>query len=153
VTTSEPVSRASLKDDPATSPYPIWTVTSSYLQGTKIVWHHNVYVAKWWTEGDTPDNPVLNSYQTPWTLVGPVLKGEHPIAQPTIPAGTFPTWTGTTQYNKGDRIIFDGTPYQAKWWTQGDSPAAASSAPDSSPWVPLTVAQINTINAVLNRAS
>ena len=153
VTKSEPVSSKSLKDNPKTSPYPIWSKNDSYLEGTKIVWHHNVYVAKWWTQGDLPDNPVLNSWQTPWTLIGPVLKGEKPIIQPTVPAGTFPTWDGTVAYNKGDRVLFDGTPYQAKWWTQGDSPAAASSNPDSSPWVPLTVAQINQIDKELKAKS
>jgi chitinase len=147
VTKSEAESSKSLKDNPATSPYPIWSASSSYLEGTKIVWHHNVYVAKWWTSGDVPDNPVLNSWQTPWTLIGPVLKGEKPVVQPTVPAGTYETWAGTATYNKGARVIFDGTPYQAKWWTQGDSPAAASSNPDSSPWVPLTVAEIDAINA------
>jgi chitinase len=147
VTTSQVVSSADLKDNPATSPYPIWSTASSYLEGTKIVWHHNVYVAKWWTQGDIPDNPVLNSWQTPWQLVGPVLKGEKPIVQPTVAAGTFPTWEGTSVFNTGDRVLFDGIPYQAKWWNQGESPAAASSNPDSSPWTPLTVAQINAINA------
>ena len=146
VTTSQVVTSTSLKDNPATSPYPIWSSTSSYLEGTKIVWHHNVYVAKWWTQGDIPDNPVLNSWQTPWQLVGPVLKGEKPIVPPTVAAGTFPTWDGTSVFNTGDRVMFDGIPYEAKWWNQGDSPAAASSNPDSSPWTPLTVAQINAID-------
>jgi chitinase len=153
VTTSEIVSSASLKDDPKTSPYPIWKKSNSYLEGAKIVWHHNVYVAKWWTQDDLPDNPVLNSWQTPWQLVGPVLKGEKPVVQPTVPAGTYPTWTGSDVFNTGDRAIFDGIPYQAKWWTQGDSPAAASSNPDSSPWTPLTVAQINALNAKLKGAA
>jgi chitinase len=152
VTTSETVSSASLKDDPKTSPYPIWAKASSYLEGTKIVWHHNVYVSKWWTQGDLPDNPVLNSWQTPWQLVGPVLKGEKPIVQPTVPAGTYPSWAGDAVYNTGDRVIFGGIPYQAKWWTQGSSPAAASSNPDSSPWTPLTVAQINALDAKLKAA-
>jgi chitinase len=151
VTTSEPVSAKSLKDNPATSPYPIWKTTASYLEGTKIVWHHNVYVAKWWTQGDLPDNPVLNSWQTPWQMVGPVLKGEKPIAQPTVPAGTFKSWAGQTVYQKGDRVLFDGTPYESKWWNQGESPAAASSNPDSSPWTPLTVAQINALNLALQK--
>lgn len=147
VTTAEPVSSASLKDNPKTSPYPIWTADNSYLQGTKIVWHRNVYEAKWWTQGDVPDNPVLNSWQTPWQLVGPVLKGEKPVAQPTLPAGTYPNWEGTTAFTTGSRVLFDGTPYQAKWWTQGDSPAAASANPDASPWVPLTLAQIAKVKA------
>jgi chitinase len=145
VTTSEPVDAKALKDNPATSPYRIWNAASSYLEGTKIVWHHNVYQAEWWTRGDLPDNPVLNEWETPWLLVGPVLKGEKPIPVPTLPTGTYPDWTGTVQYNKGDRVLFDDVPYEAKWWTQAQSPAAASSDPDGSPWVPLTLTQIKEV--------
>jgi chitinase len=132
-------------DDPATSPYQIWSPTGAYLKGTKVVWHHNVYQAKWWTQGDVPDNPVLQPWQTPWELIGPVLPGEKPIPQPTLPPGTYPNWSGTATYNAGDRVLFNGVPYQAKWWNTGQSPAAAASNPDSSPWVPLTQAQINAI--------
>jgi chitinase len=153
VTHTQKVSTKVLKDNPKTSPYPIWSATDSYLQGTKIVWHHNVYVAKWWTEGDLPDNPVLNSWETPWQLIGPVLPGEKPITPVTVPAGTFPAWDGAKVYNKGDKVLFNGLPYQSKWWTQGDSPAQASSDPDSSPWTPLTVAQINAINQSLKAGS
>lgn len=142
VTTDEPVDVKQTKDDPATSPYPIWALGNAYLQGTKIVWHHNVYQAKWWTRGDLPDNPVLNDWQTPWLLVGPVLKGEKPIEVPTLPDGTYPQWLGTSVFDKGDRVLFGGVPYEAKWWNQAQSPEAASSDPDSSPWVPLTVVQI-----------
>ncbi|WP_431220557.1 chitinase [Leifsonia xyli] len=144
VTTPEPTSTAAA-DDPATSPYPIWATKNSYLKGTKVVWHHNVYQAKWWTKGDVPDNPVLNAWETPWELVGPVLPGETPIPQPTLPAGTYPTWAGQTAYDKGQRVLFDGVPYEAKWWTQGDSPEAASANPDSSPWAPLTQDEIDQI--------
>lgn len=132
-------------DNPATSPYQIWSPTGAYLKGTKVVWHHNVYEAKWWTQGDVPDNPVLQQWQTPWELIGPVLPGETPIPQPTLPPGTYPDWSGTATYNTGDRVLFNGVPYQAKWWNTGQSPAAAASNPDSSPWVPLTQAQINAI--------
>lgn len=146
VTKAEPTA-ALKKDNPAMSPYQIWSATGSYLEGTKVVWHHNVYSAKWWTQGDLPDNPVLNSWETPWQLVGPVLPGEKPIAQPTLPAGTYPNWTGTVAFDTGARVLFNGIPFQAKWWTQGDSPAAASSDPDSSPWTPLTEAQISAVKA------
>ncbi len=144
VTTAEPTSAATA-DDPAHSPYSIWTATNSYLKGTKVTWHHNVYQAKWWTKGDVPDNPVLNAWETPWELVGPVLPGETPIPQPTLPAGTYPNWSGETPYDKGTRVLFDGVPFEAKWWTQGDSPEAASANPDSSPWAPLTQDEIDTI--------
>lgn len=144
VTTAQPTA-AVTQDDPATSPYGIWSAGDSYLTGTKVVWHHNVYVAKWWTKGAVPDDPVLNEWQTPWELVGPVLPGETPIPQPTLPAGTYPDWTGTSPYLKGARVLFDGVPFEAKWWTQGDSPEAASADPDSSPWTPLTQDEIDTI--------
>jgi chitinase len=147
VTTADGSKDEQKPDDPKTSPYPIWSDSSAYLQGTKVVWHHNVYQAKWWTQGDTPDSPVLQSWQTPWELVGPVLPGEKPVAQATLPAGTYPEWSGDATYNTNQRILFQGVPYQAKWWNKGASPAAASSNPDSSPWVPLTQAQVNAIKA------
>lgn len=148
VTTADTVSKlARQPDNPATSPYQIWLPTGAYLKGTKVVWHHNVYQAKWWTQGDVPDNPVLQQWQTPWTLIGPVLPGEKPIPQPTLPPGTYPDWSGTAIYDTGDRVLFNGVPYQAKWWNTGQSPAAATSNPDSSPWVPLTQEQINAIVA------
>jgi chitinase len=146
VTKADPV-LAQQPDNPATSPYQIWSPTGIYLEGTKVVWHHNVYQAKWWTQGDVPDDPVLQPWQTPWTLIGPVLPGETPIPQPTLPAGFYPDWSGTAVYNTGDRVLFNGVPYQAKWWNKGQSPAAASSDPNDSPWVPLTQAQINALMA------
>jgi chitinase len=74
-----------------------------------------------------------------------VLPGETPIPQPTLPAGTYPNWAGTSIYVKGARILFDGVPFEAKWWTQGDSPEAASSDPDTSPWTPLTQDEIDAV--------
>lgn len=142
VTTSDSVDSAQLKDNPAESPYQIWSPSGAYLKGTKVVWHRSVYEAKWWTQGDLPDSPVLQSWETPWELIGPVLPGEKPRPQSTLPSGTYPNWSGDATYDTGARVLFNGTPYQAKWWTQGDSPAAASSNADSSPWAPLTQAQI-----------
>ena len=138
-------------DNPATSPYQIWSPSGTYLEGTKVVWDHNVYQAKWWTQGNIPNDHVLQTWQTPWQLIGPVLPGEKPIKQPTLPTGTYPNWSGTTIYNTSQRVLFHGVPYQAKWWNQGDSPAAASSDPNGSPWVPLTQAQINEITAKLKK--
>ena len=134
-------------DDPATSPYQIWTPSGAYLAGVEVVWRHMVYRAKWWTQGDVPDAPVSQSWQTPWELVGPVMPGEKPVPQPTLPAGTYPNWSGTAIYTDGQRVLFNGVPYQAKWWNQGQSPAAAASDPTGSPWVPLTQAQVDAILA------
>ena len=129
-------------DDPEKSPYQIWQETGTYPKGVKVVWHGNVYEAKWWTKNDIPDNPVLQSWETPWRLMGPVLPGEKPIQQPKLPKDVYPAWSGTVIYNGGDRVLFDGIPFQSKWWNEGESPAASSANPDSSPWIPLTQAQI-----------
>jgi len=137
VTTDESESIESVEDDPATSPYAIWAKESSYLEGTKVVWHRNVYQAKWWTSGDLPDNPVLNEWETAWVLIGPVLPGETPIPRPTLPAGTYPGWAGTDIYEKGALVLFDGVPFRSKWWNQGESPDAAAANPDGSPWAAL----------------
>lgn len=145
VTTDESESIESVTDNPATSPYAIWAKESSYLEGTKVVWHRNVYQAKWWTSGDLPDNPVLNEWETAWVLIGPVLPGETPIPQPTLPAGTYPDWAGTAIYEKGALILFDGVPYRSKWWNQGESPDAAAANPDGSPWTALPNDEVQTL--------
>ena len=150
-TTEDPESNVSVVDDPAKSPYQIWQETGAYPKGVKVVWHGNVYEAKWWTKNDLPDNPVLQAYETPWQLVGPVLSGEKRIEQPTLPADTYPTWSGETVYQGGDRVLFEGVPFQAKWYTQGDSPAASAANSDNSPWISLTQSQIMDILEELNK--
>ncbi|MCW2524212.1 MAG: Chitinase [Frankiales bacterium] len=129
---------ATAPDNPATSPYPIWNPAASYPENTKIVWHHNVYEAKWWTSGDTPDAPVATASDTPWTLLGPVLPGEHPAATPTVQAGTFPAWSAAKIYVAGDRVLYQGGGYQAKWWTQGDVPGVDVLNPSDTPWERIT---------------
>ena len=145
VTTAEPQDPAEDLDDPETSPYPIWNPEFAYLAGSKVVWYRNVYEAKWWNRGELPDNPVLNEWETPWTLIGPVLEGEKPVEIPTLPYGVYPEWEGTEIYDRGARILFEEAAYEAKWWTQGDSPAAYAAGPDSSPWTPVRLDEINEI--------
>jgi len=125
-------------DDPSTSPYPIWNPAQGYAKGTKTVWHHNVYEAKWWTQGDTPDAPVASLSDTPWTLIGPVLPGERPVATPTLKAGTYPDWNPNKAYAAGSRVMQDGVGYQAKWWTQGEPPNAIVLDPSAAPWQLIT---------------
>jgi len=132
-------------DDPATSPYPIWQPDEVYVVGTRVVWHRNVYVAKWWTSGDVPDDPLHSGEATPWRLIGPVLPGESPRPSPTLPAGTFSDWQIDKVYTAGDRVMFEGHPFEAQWWTKGESPATPGTAGAPSPWLPLTAQQIQQI--------
>ncbi|MEU8820348.1 chitinase [Actinoplanes sp. NPDC048796] len=123
-------------DDPSTSPYPIWSALTAYAKNSKVVWHHNVYLAKWWTQGDTPDAPVTNAADTPWTLIGPVLAGETPLATASASATAiaYATWNPTATYVAGDRVRYHGVVYQAKWWTLGDVPGAPVDDPSDTPW-------------------
>ncbi len=121
-----------LPDDPAKSPFPIWDAECDFPAGTRIVWRHNVYKAKWWNHGTAPDSPVVHEEDSPWRLIGPVLPGDHPAPLPTVPAGTYPEWSAAAIYNTGARVQIDKVPYQAKWWTQGDKPGTGS--PSASPW-------------------
>ncbi|MHB1613789.1 MAG: carbohydrate-binding protein, partial [Actinomycetes bacterium] len=136
-TTSTP---SVLVDNPATSPYPIWISTAAYPRGTKIVWHHEVYQAKWWAQGQPPDPTVAHPWQTPWLLLGPVLPGDHPYVPPPLPVGTYPAWSPTGTYPVGERVQLDGVGYQAKWWTRGDRPQPVVVDPATAPWQVLTPA-------------
>jgi chitinase len=132
--TDVPTASTQISDDPATSPYPIWNDSASYVAKDRVVWHGNVYAAKWWTRGDLPDNPVLQDAQTPWTLIGPVLPDDRPSPVVTAPPGLYPQWTPDAAYQKGDRVLFGGQVFEAKWWSRSDSPDAARQGSDGSPW-------------------
>jgi chitinase len=125
-------------DDPATSPYSVWRPENAYRAGDRIVWHRNVYVARYWTSGDIPDDPLIDETASPWRLVGPVLPGESPEPRPTVPAGTYHEWSGRAVYRAGQRVMLDGAAFVGQWYTQGDSPDAPSTLEQPSPWRPLT---------------
>ena len=36
--------------------------------------------------------------------------------------GDIPAWDSSKAYFKGDRVVYKGKIYEAKWWTQGDIP-------------------------------
>ncbi|WP_336661008.1 chitinase [Leucobacter sp. USHLN153] len=141
-----------VEDDPETSPYPIWSEVTAYPAETKVVWHRNVYESKWWTEGDQPDQAAENGSQ-PWRLLGPVLPGEKPIERPKLPADTYAKWDKDAEYRRGDRVMFDGDGYEAKWYSAGDSPDAALVQPQDSPWRALTDAEIAKVTGSSNEAS
>jgi len=54
-----------------------------------------------------------------------------------LPAGTYPAWSGTATYRKGERVLVDGLAYEAKWFTRGDPPQEQAANVWDSPWLPL----------------
>jgi chitinase len=132
-----PDTNAPATDDPARSPYPIWNSEQRYQTGYKVVWHGNVYQAKWFSLGQPPDAAVQHSWDTPWQLVGPVLPGDQAPVLPTLAPGTYPDWSPTTAYWQGNDVLYQGLPYQAKWYTVGSTPGVAATDNGPSPWQPL----------------
>jgi chitinase len=120
------------RDNPATSPYAIWTETGVYKAGDKVTWRRNVYEAKWWSHSDVPDEPVVHEWDTPWRFLGPVLPGDRP--PPPLPVGTYPQWLSSRVYVKGDRVQVGTTAYEAKWWTRGERPDATVVQAWDLPW-------------------
>lgn len=124
-------------DDPARSPYPIWQPQKAYREGWKVVWHQAVYVAKWFTQGNTPDAANVAPGDSPWRLIGPVLRTDRAPVIPKLPAGTHPRWSPSQVYRAGQKVLYDGLPYQAQWYAQGDVPGEEGPNGTISPWQPL----------------
>ncbi|RQG93629.1 PKD domain-containing protein [Natrarchaeobius chitinivorans] len=38
-------------------------------------------------------------------------------------AQEYPEWDPDEVYNSGDRVVYDGSVWEAQWWTQGDEPS------------------------------
>ena len=107
------------RDNPATSPYPIWLATKAYRLGDEVVWHQRVYEAKWYTTGYAPDTPVAHLWDTPWRYIGPVLKSDAQVA--TSGAGKLREWSSDQVYLAGTKVLLNGMVYEAKWSTQSDA--------------------------------
>ncbi len=122
-----------LDTSPADAPYPLWQPQATYVQGYKVVRSGYVYQARWYNSGSDP-TATTDPWTSPWVLLGPVLVGAHPPTTTTIPAGTYPQWTATGVYRSGDRVLYRGEPYQAKWYNVGAGPSSALVDAAASPW-------------------
>lgn len=132
---SAPEPPAPLADDPETSPYPVWRSTAYYSAGVKVVWRGAVYISKWWNEdGPMPDDPSLDVAASPWTYLGPVLADDRPFSLPQLPPGTYPDWEADALYDQGARVLWQGTGYEARWWSRGQRPDRSVLDRDYSPW-------------------
>ena len=121
----------------APGPYPQWSASVPYPPTYKVVRNGEIYQAKWFSQGQDPATVVQYPSQTPWQLIGPVLPGSHPPTTTTLPTGTYPAWSPRRTYVAGQRVLFNGLPYQSKWYNVAQSPAAAATNPTGSPWTAL----------------
>lgn len=124
-------------DDPKTSPYPIWRPTGAYVRGYKVVWQGQIYEAGWWNQGAPPGTAAADSPNGPWQPIGPVPPGSHAPKPMKLVRGSFPAWSATEVYNQGDRVEFQGLPYEARWYTRGEQPIDELPSDPGAPWEPL----------------
>jgi chitinase len=128
---------STVTDDPATSPYPIWRPTAAYVAGYKVVWQGQIYQSGWWNQGTPPGTTAADSPSGPWQPIGPVPAGSKAPTLVKLATGKFPGWSASQVYHEGDRISFQGLPYEARWYTQGEQPLAELPSDPSAPWEPL----------------
>jgi len=65
---------------------------------------------------------------TPAVAASPTVVPDDPSTSP------FPLWQPNRPYETGYKVVRGGNVYQAKWYSQGQDPAAQSSDPSQSPW-------------------
>ncbi len=124
-------------DDAKTSPYPVWRLSAQYVGGYKVVWHGVVYEAKWSNSGTDPTATGSSNSPTPWSVIGPVGTADKMPAPTTTVTGVSAQWTETTMYVRGQRVLYGGLPYQARWSTKGDLPSTDYPIGPDEPWLPL----------------
>lgn len=120
--------------NPADAPFPLWSATQPYPADYKVVENGLIYQALYYNTAADSSAQAQTGAQGPWQLVGPVLAGDHPAAPVHVASGSDPAWSASTACRAGNRIVFQGEPYQAKWNNQGASPAGAQSDPYGNPW-------------------
>ena len=129
--------QAATVDDPETSPYPIWRLTARYIGGYKVVWHGVVYEAKWANSGVDPAAAPAAGTQSAWSVIGPVSPVEKaPKPTPAV-TGVTKIWTPGTIYHRGNRVLFNGLPYEAKWTAKDETPSTEFPTDADNPWQPL----------------
>lgn len=124
-------------NNPANALYPLWSPTAEYQDGYKVVRNGYIYEAKWYNAGEDPAQTWPSSSESPWELLGPVLPTDRAPKLPVLPVGTYPAWSPLTPYEAGQRVLYQGLPYEAKWYNEGSSPGEEAADPFGSPWQPL----------------
>ena len=130
--------RRPVVDDPATSPYPIWRAEGQYPAGYKVVWHGDVYEARWYTAGSTRPCRRPRGPRRRGRCSG---AGDHDRGRPRSRCPTVTDVTGsgtpTSLYQRGDRVLLDGLPYEARWASRSEAPGTLFPIGPDEAWEPL----------------
>ncbi|EOL46461.1 M60 family metallopeptidase [Enterococcus caccae] len=95
--------RFTIKTKEADNNLSAWANNKVYTAGDKVLYNGIEYVAKWWTQGNRPDQS--DAWKTLSTIVM--------------------EWETKKAYSGGDTVTFQGQTFKAKWWTQGNQPGSS----------------------------
>nr|WP_314898925.1 glycoside hydrolase family 19 protein [uncultured Deefgea sp.] len=126
---------------------PAWNSATAYSGGQTVTYAGQDYKAKWWTQNNVPGTEQWG----PWELIGsgtatptptaaptlaptatPIITAA-PTAKPTTAPTATPTptasscgseWNSATAYQGGQRVVYNNTNYEAKWWVQSTAPSS-----------------------------
>ncbi len=116
-------------------PYPLWRQQTNYEETEKVVWQGQVYKAKWETRGEQPDAPVIESWDSPWLYLGPVLESDRKAVQLANANSTDRIkWTPERVFLADDEAVHNDMLFRARWWTQGNAPVYGSERAYDHPW-------------------
>jgi chitodextrinase len=87
-----------------------------YAACSRVTYAGSVWVAQWWTKGETPG---ANPYDACAQLGDVVV----------TPGGTFRSWTPSWINSGGETVAYGGHLWKAKWWTRNQTPDAPN-----GPW-------------------
>ncbi|MGL6041680.1 MAG: carbohydrate-binding protein, partial [Deefgea sp.] len=133
---------------------PAWNSATAYTGGQSVTYAGQDYKAKWWTQNNVPGTeqwgpwelvgtgtatpvPTLAPTATPIITAAPTATAKPTSAPTTAPTATPVTgscgteWNSATAYQGGQRVVYNNTNYEAKWWVQGTAP---SSTEQWGPW-------------------
>ena len=117
------------------NPYPLWRQQTVYDETEKIVWQGRVYKAKWETRGEQPDAPVLESWDSPWLYLGPVLESDRKAVQlANANSSDRIKWMPERVFLADDEVVHNDMMFRARWWTQGEAPTSGSERAYDHPW-------------------
>ncbi|MEV0715410.1 carbohydrate-binding protein [Asanoa sp. NPDC050611] len=84
----------------------IWTPSRIFDGGAVVVHDGRQWRALWWTRNQQPGDP-----NGPWAEIAPRPADGSPAA-----------WTASMPYDAGDRVTYQGRPYEARWYSRNQRP-------------------------------
>lgn len=116
-----------------------WQSDAAYWAGDEVEYSGEVYVAKWWTKGDIPNEDVKNEWDTPWQLKDANSdesdSSDNNTSQEDMNDNSNTSmWQQDSAYWGGDEVEYNGKVYVAKWWTKGDIPNEEVKNEWDTPW-------------------